>query len=715
MGRWGWSKKRSFGRSRFSRYQYDPEEDSLLNDILAERLMMDLIDRHNLYPSQPHGSQSVMIDEDDDDDLMGHDDLDDEICFGHLRGNIVGIQYYSGTVNMKEMVALEREPENRYDINAIKVKNVGNVQVGHIKRELARPLAYIMDKGLARLEGVVPFGATNMYSMPVDISLWGKPENQKEAVDKLKKSGFYLTGGTQPVTSPGSGMSSSSLGASEFSLAAIEPRRTYLTPAEVKNELDKLFENIEEGDKTSLADPAQAIATPLYPHQKQALNWMVKRENNATLPPFWQEKNGKYFNTVLNFTSSIRPDSVRGGILADDMGLGKTLEMITLIITNFVDNKPLATPVDGLVRQSKSEKMAGKKSKMLPTSSSLHSSMKKTQIKLEKKKSLSCYTENKLLVSIASSDNIETPALPDLPDDEEVLEISDDDEDDDDEEDIADLPAIDDRTMLKKDDPDFSPMIKKKEKKTKAKENVTPEEASGRRPRRSVKRPVRYAYSSEEDEAINDETPKKKAREEVVNNIAESNLSKGKGKAPASGKKHVKKGKPKKVLLNDKALPECKKSEDIPQDKTEDDTTLVEVKKEMDDGGVAGKSETDTKNVQNQEAAPVEMMSGQVFDNLQPEAAEAVKKMSDRIKELEALLSSQQVPGLQPVGKETKTECTQPVKLESTNLALQTQADVKNTPKSSQVKQEPIGNNPTDKTGDHVKKEELPDIPPVTC
>jgi hypothetical protein len=52
------------------------------------------------------------------------------------------------------------------------------------------------------------------------------------------------------------------------------------------------------------------------------------------------------------------------------------------------------------------------------------------------------------------------------------------------EEDIADLPAIDDRTMLKKDDPDFSPMIKKKEKKTKAKENVTPEEASGRRPRR---------------------------------------------------------------------------------------------------------------------------------------------------------------------------------------------------------------------------------------
>jgi hypothetical protein len=37
-------------------------------------------------------------------------------------------------------------------------------------------------------------------------------------------------------------------------------------------------------------------------------------------------------------------------------------------------------------------------------------------------------------------------------------------------------------------------------------------------------------------------------------------------------------------------------------------------------------------------------------------------------------------------------------------LETKTQADVKDTPLSSQVKQEPIVNNSTDKTGDHVKK-----------
>lgn len=50
------------------------------------------------------------------------------------------------------MVTLERNPNNEYDFNAIKVNNVGNVQVGHIMKELAKPLAFIMDKNLARLE-----------------------------------------------------------------------------------------------------------------------------------------------------------------------------------------------------------------------------------------------------------------------------------------------------------------------------------------------------------------------------------------------------------------------------------------------------------------------------------------------------------------------------------------------------------------------------------
>ncbi|MGH0162441.1 UNVERIFIED_CONTAM: hypothetical protein FKN15_062329 [Acipenser sinensis] len=85
----------------------------------------------------------------------------------------------------------------------------------------------------------------------------------------------------------------------------------------------------------------QAVGTVLLAHQKQALAWMVSRENNNDLPPFWEQKNDIYYNLLTNFGVKERPERVLGGILSDDMGLGKTLSMIALILTNFHKGMPL--------------------------------------------------------------------------------------------------------------------------------------------------------------------------------------------------------------------------------------------------------------------------------------------------------------------------------------------------------------------------------------
>ncbi|XP_071089025.1 helicase-like transcription factor [Haliotis cracherodii] len=139
---------------------------------------------------------------------------------------------------------------------------------------------------------------------------------------------------------------------------AVDSHREIVSHDEMNSDIDRVFETLNEGDKTSEQEPAEAVGTPLYPHQKQALCWMMSRENGDHLPPFCEEKtSGEYRNTLLNFSTTERPPSIRGGILADDMGLGKTLETIALILTNFVHNRPLVVPVPGKPRRGKENKI----------------------------------------------------------------------------------------------------------------------------------------------------------------------------------------------------------------------------------------------------------------------------------------------------------------------------------------------------------------------
>ncbi|ERE87686.1 helicase-like transcription factor, partial [Cricetulus griseus] len=273
------------------------------------------------------------------DDFLTSDEELDPILFGTLRGQVVGLRYYTGVVNNNEMVSLQREPNNPYDKNAIRVNNVNGDQVGHLKRDLAAALAYIMDNKLAQVEGVVPYGANNAFTMPLHMTFWGKEENRKVVLNQLTKHGFKL--GPTPKNAGLSLENSWSSGRAGPSHNTPVHVAVQMTTEQLKMEFDKLFEDLKEDGKTNEMEPAEAIGTPLLPHQKQALAWMISRENSKDLPPFWEQRNDLYYNTITNFSEKERPENVRGGILADDMGLGKTLTAIAVILTNFADGKPL--------------------------------------------------------------------------------------------------------------------------------------------------------------------------------------------------------------------------------------------------------------------------------------------------------------------------------------------------------------------------------------
>ncbi|CAH1245828.1 HLTF [Branchiostoma lanceolatum] len=452
---------------------------------------------------------------------MGDDDLDHEVLFGTMRGNIVGIRYYRGEVNNNEMVSLVREPRNPYDSNAVRVDNVMGVQVGHIKRELARPLANLLDQGLARVEGVVPHGAMNVFTMPVDLSFWGRPERREDTVKKLQHHGFKIR---PPSGAGGSGASRGGAGgggregAGPSCMERVLLSAVQLTQAEMKNELDQLFENIQESDQTEAAEPCQSVRTPLFPHQRQALAWMARRENSGELPPFWEERAAnKFFNSVTNFTSTRRPQSVRGGILADDMGLGKTLVVISLILSNFRDGKPLVLPQEGAAMTTKGKSIKARRGGARSSN---------------RKKPTNPVRRGGKFVVESDSEEGDT--------DSESEESGSGDSESDSPVSDGDVVA-----MTTAEDPEYAPKMKLTRAKT-APPMVSPNIRS--RPSRSTRKPVRYTFSSGEEDMSDGEreSPRKKAKMSAA--VPDKQTKKG-GKSKTKGKGKAKgKGKSQKTL-----------------------------------------------------------------------------------------------------------------------------------------------------------------------
>ncbi|XP_059277502.1 putative SWI/SNF-related matrix-associated actin-dependent regulator of chromatin subfamily A member 3-like 1 [Lycium ferocissimum] len=240
---------------------------------------------------------------------------------GFVIVNVVGLQYYNGTIRGREMVGLQREPLNQYDSNAIKVLNTREIQVGHIERSASAVLAPLLDDHLISIDGIVPKVARpgNRYKLPCQVHIFARLEAFGIVKSAITNGGLYLIGESNP----------------SFTLSEAEVVKEKRSTPEGRD-IDEIFKLLD--DKVSkkeelkaLEPPKNIIKSKLLLHQKEGLWWLVQREKSEELPPFWEEKEGNYVNVLTNYSTDKRPEPIRGGIFADDMGLGKTLTLLSLI------------------------------------------------------------------------------------------------------------------------------------------------------------------------------------------------------------------------------------------------------------------------------------------------------------------------------------------------------------------------------------------------
>ena len=133
---------------------------------------------------------------------------------------------------------------------------------------------------------------------------------------------------------------------------------------EVKREqVEEMFKTIQSGADLGEVEPDPMVTTKLYPHQKQALAFLIDRERLRSIPDvkarrskqsnsenmtkeeeeemisLWRPARdvfGRFVGwhnviTEVEIGSDKPPPQCRGAILADDMGLGKTIVIISLV------------------------------------------------------------------------------------------------------------------------------------------------------------------------------------------------------------------------------------------------------------------------------------------------------------------------------------------------------------------------------------------------
>ncbi|POW20368.1 hypothetical protein PSHT_03553 [Puccinia striiformis] len=149
--------------------------------------------------------------------------------------------------------------------------------------------------------------------------------------------------------------------------AAAHPNSQIIRPSlqacDTHHRVATIFKSLASGVDLDETEPGDMIVTSLYPHQKQALSFMLDRETPKTVPAdlktarnsaerkvlekeddenlvsLWKKTRDTYGRHVgwMNVVTGIQqvgkqtPPQCRGAILADDMGLGKTISIISLI------------------------------------------------------------------------------------------------------------------------------------------------------------------------------------------------------------------------------------------------------------------------------------------------------------------------------------------------------------------------------------------------
>lgn len=303
-------------------------------------------------------------DQDDEDVQVIASNVDQQVCYGHFNTVVYAhcipkprgeSMFQNGNEWPVMKCTLRRLPA---DNTVIDVLDPHGMTFGKVNGDLASALAPAMD-GLRGFRTQARL--TNRRKKPDEwphqpcsdslrmiLNLYGRRGDVEKVGKHFGRYNFWLRAPMAPepgfpIVNPHAQKNLPFPKARGENASRILPEARTLE--EASYEVSKLFDSFANEAKT-LAEtepPSAVITTPLLPHQKQALTFMLQHEQRRTFgkeepenSSLWRQKkrsNGDtiYREVVTGISVKEEPPQVLGGLLADVMGLGKTLEGLSLV------------------------------------------------------------------------------------------------------------------------------------------------------------------------------------------------------------------------------------------------------------------------------------------------------------------------------------------------------------------------------------------------
>lgn len=305
---------------------------------------------------------------DDDDEVIEiKDPKEEEVCFGMIGGAFVNCHIVPTPKPGTRTLAPGSWPQVKVVLRRIDGDKSRTIEVydhtrkiiGKLNSKVAAGLAPLLDSRVLGLRTDAMIGIRKRLpeeepgkpiskSYPLQLMLYGKLKWARTIAKHFTRSDVDLN-----LLSP----TRVDKGVKVFNPLAKENRHLTVpksydhappppvarTEEEVRSQVMSLFDSLADTDTLPEREPDGHIITPLLKHQKQALHFMMEREDPTNmLDQLWQKKiDGRgqvaYYNVITNLQSRQQPAKAQGGILADMMGLGKTLSTLTLIASTLPD------------------------------------------------------------------------------------------------------------------------------------------------------------------------------------------------------------------------------------------------------------------------------------------------------------------------------------------------------------------------------------------